>query len=388
VPVNTSKENYKKLSEMRKESARLWNDCVKISEKYYKENKKWISIYELQKIAYGDNYNLLVSSGQILTHKFCFARNAAKMAKKTEKRIKYPYKEKKYFNVYWDKDNIKINYENGCIELAQKMIKDENGKRHFQKRIKCYSKSLPKNIVQLELIYKKGLIFSIVYKDETEYLQINSNNVASIDLGEIHSIAAIDNNQNVIIITGRKLREIKRFRNKKQAQLWRLMSKCQKYSKHWWKYQKALNYIIQKSKNQIKDIIHKMTKYFVDFTVLNNIKTVYVGELEGIQRNKKGKKSKLVNQKLSQFQFGEIIKYLEYKLKQYGIELIKVKEYYTSQICPNCKQLNKTNSRNYKCDCGYKQHRDIVGAINILNFNSNLDYEICTYKTKKYLQIA
>ncbi len=49
-----------------------------------------------------------------------------------------------------------------------------------------------------------------------------------------------------------------------------------------------------------------------------------------------------------------------------GIIFSLVGEGYTSQTCPACKTLNKPKGRNYVCECGYKTHRDIVGAFNIL----------------------
>lgn len=46
----------------------------------------------------------------------------------------------------------------------------------------------------------------------------------------------------------------------------------------------------------------------------------------------------------------------------------------------------KPVNRNYECQCGYKQHRDIVGAMNILNFNEK-DIHIERYKKLSYLRI-
>ncbi|RKU34058.1 transposase, partial [Candidatus Poribacteria bacterium] len=40
-------------------------------------------------------------------------------------------------------------------------------------------------------------------------------------------------------------------------------------------------------------------------------------------------------------------------------------EAYTSQTCPSCCKRNKPQKRAYKCKCGYKYHRDGVGAMNI-----------------------
>lgn len=50
-----------------------------------------------------------------------------------------------------------------------------------------------------------------------------------------------------------------------------------------------------------------------------------------------------------------------------GIRVEYVNPAYTSQICPSCGKHNKAKDRNYKCSCGYKNHRDLVGAKNIIN---------------------
>ena len=48
--------------------------------------------------------------------------------------------------------------------------------------------------------------------------------------------------------------------------------------------------------------------------------------------------------------------------------------------------INQQIERNYKYQCGYTQHRDLVGAMNILNFNEK-DTHIERYNNLKYLRI-
>ena len=51
-----------------------------------------------------------------------------------------------------------------------------------------------------------------------------------------------------------------------------------------------------------------------------------------------------------------------------------------------CKELNNPLGRNYICKhCDYRQHRDVVGAMNILNDNAGTN--ITYYKDLKYLRI-
>ena len=123
-------------------------------------------------------------------------------------------------------------------------------------------------------------------------------------------------------------------------------------------------YMLNKCEAQVRDFTHKLTKKFVDWAVENNIKCVYCGNPEGVQRKNRGK---LVNQKLSNWNFGVQMNYLKYKLKAKGIELKVISEAYTSQTCPICGQRHKVKNRNYSCSCGYNAHRDINGASNILS---------------------
>ncbi len=89
---------------------------------------------------------------------------------------------------------------------------------------------------------------------------------------------------------------------------------------------------------------------------------------KGVEKNTKKKKSlnRVNRQKLSQVEFGTLKDYLKYKAEFKGIIFSLVGEGYTSQTCPACKTLNKPKGKNYVCECGYKTHRDIVGASNIL----------------------
>jgi putative transposase len=71
------------------------------------------------------------------------------------------------------------------------------------------------------LIYKDKYYLAIKYKesDNTKENLIQSNNIASIDLGEIHAITSIDNNGNCIIITNRRVRNLIRLKDKRQGEI-------------------------------------------------------------------------------------------------------------------------------------------------------------------------
>jgi len=384
VPINCSKKDYTYLLSCNKLSAEVWNIVLDLEECHRKENEgEWLDRNQLQKLT-KKCVPLHAKGIHHVVHKYLFARDSALKAKKGNgENNKYPHKKKQYFPTGWDVQSVKVN-KNKLI-LSKPTI-ERDGKNYKQKPITLYVKSIPENIVEVELVYKKELMLAIKYKDKSEKLQIKSKNHASIDLGEIHSITSIDSCGNAIIITGRKMRAIKQHRNKIQADIYRRMSKCKKGSKQYRKYLRALKNMKWKYDKKILDCVHKVSKLYLDYCIINDVSTVYYGDLDSATRNTKKRANKFVGQKLNQWNYGELIKQLENKLTRYGIKLIEVKEYYTSQKCPSCESLNKPTKRNYTCKCGYRQHRDIVGAMNILNDNS--EFEISRYTDKKYLQIT
>ena len=373
-----------------KYSAIIWNNCVKEDKKYYEINKKYLTQSELQFMMKKTVPHILANSINMVIIKYISARDAmwSKTNHENSNKVKLPYKEKKFYNTGWTQQNIKIYKDKGYLTLAKPVLPDEQGINRKQKPLKCHIKNIPENIVEIELIYRNKLYLIIKTKQENDNVLIQSENEASIDLGEIHSITSIDNNENAIIITGRKLREIKQLRNKHIGKLKSRRSKCVKGSRQYKKYSKAIWKLKYKTDNKIKNYIHKIIKLYLDYCMENNISKVYYGDLDNCTRNTKKEKrsSKKVRQKLTQWNYRQLTQELINKLSRYGIQLVKVKEYYTSKKCPICGQLNTPKGRNYECECGYSMHRDVNGAINILNDNSN--FKIHKYNNLKYLQIT
>ncbi|WP_338012239.1 transposase [Paenibacillus beijingensis] len=166
-------------------------------------------------------------------------------------------------------------------------------------------------------------------------------------------------------------------------------SKCKKGSRQWKKYNRAMKYILSKSYRQLSDAIHKTTRNFVQWCTENEVKEVVVGQVEGVQRNTKKKRRKVVNQKLSNWRFGQILKLLAYKLEEHGTQIHRIDESFTSQQCPCCGRRKKTSTRVYICTCGYTEHRDVHGSKGILSKHLHGDIRYLG-KTKKikYLRIA
>jgi putative transposase len=379
VPLKCNKKDFEYIKNLNKISAQVWNYCVKIDTEYTSINKKGMNLSALE-FETKQKFKLHAKGIHHVILKYISSRDAMWRSRKANhdesKSVKLPYREKEYFTTGWDAQAVHPEYNNNRIRLTS--VKGTP-------QVICHVKNIPENIVEVELIYKDKYYLIIKYKKENNIKPIQSNNQASIDLGEIHAITSVDKLGNCIIITNRKIRSLVRLKDKRQAELLSLRSRCKEGSNRSKKYTKAIYKIRYESDRKINDVIHKMTKMYLDWCINNGVMKIYYGDVDGTTRDTNGKKSKYINHKLNMWRFGEIIEKLTYKANNLGVELVKVSEAYTSQTCPSCKKRHKPTSRNYECKCDYTQHRDIVGAINILNFNTGTN--LTRYANKVYLQI-
>ncbi|MFJ8531726.1 RNA-guided endonuclease InsQ/TnpB family protein [Bacillus sp. NPDC094106] len=383
VYFSATQEMIQRLFDCNRISSSIWNECLHIAKQYsLSQDGKWINKTLLQKELKG-KYALHSQSIQAVAHKYLFARDATHQAiKKGIKTARYPYKQKKNFNTKWVDKGFRI-YPNGKIELSM-------GRGRNPIVVQINPLALPRETIkEIECCYDNGLYFAVSFEDGVQPCPSLGTRSVGVDLGEIHSIASFCENGEALIITGRKIRSIQRLRNKKIAELQKLLSKCKKGSRQWKKYQRAKRFILSKSEKQMQDALHKTTKQFVDWCLQQDVQHIYVGNPEGVQRHTKKKKRKQINQKLSNWSFGKLKKYLQYKAIQHGMSCTVVEESYTSQTCPCCQKKKKVTSRNYHCSCGYQEHRDIHGARNILSKSLYKQIQHIPVQTKQtYLRIA
>jgi putative transposase len=360
TPFYTSQPTIQKLFEIRRMCGTIWNDCVQLARYYYRLGNKWITKSNLQS-ELKRHYPLHSQTIQAVAHKFLEARDAAREARKKGYKNRYPWKHKFVFNPTWVDKAFEIKGRKLRLSMGV-----WSGKT--QPKLTLTLPNVPSGQVkEVELVFDRNWFVCLSYDDGIQEESEKSSGVtASIDPGEIHSIASVTEKGNSIIITGRLMRSIHRLRNKKLKELQMLMSRCKKGSRKWRKYNRAKRYVLSKSEAQLRDALHKTTHDFVEWCLEQEVNHVVIGNVEGVQRNTKKKKRKSETQKLSNWSFGKLYALLEYKVKAKGITIEKVDESYTSQTCPVCGNRKKTKGRNYRCKCGYEEHRDIHGARNIL----------------------
>ena len=150
----------------------------------------------------------------------------------------------------------------------------------------------------------------------------------------------------------------------KLAREQRKFSKMEKGSKNREKQRKKLAIIHEKTANQRKDFLHKLSKKLVEKFDCICIEDL---DMKALSQALKFGKSVMDNG------WGMFINFLEYKSKEVGKKLVKVGKYFaSSQICSKCgyknKEVKDLSIRKWECPkCKVVHDRDINAAINIRN---------------------
>lgn len=251
------------------------------------------------------------------------------------------------------------------IELSTKNLFGKNilVKIESNPKIKINELTEPKI---LQFVFKKGSVTAhLVYEITTELKPKNDRTMA-IDLGIKNFAVTYDTFRKAMIFKGGQILAISYYFDKKIAQLQSQLPKMkdgkQKHGSH------AISRLHHQKNAQIRQILHSFSNAIVDYCANNDIRSVAIGKLTNLREGKDyGKKTNL---KIHQWRYDQFTQMLKYKLEKEGIELIQVSERYTSRTCPECgdrKRKNRFTRGNYKCSkCGYENHSDKIGAMNIL----------------------
>ena len=160
------------------------------------------------------------------------------------------------------------------------------------------------------------------------------------------------------------------------ARYQRRMSRKVKFSSNWKKAKARVQKIHTGIANTRKDFLHKTTT-----TISKNHALVCIEDLQvrNMSRSSKGtveqpgtkvsQKSGL-NRAILDQGWGEFRRQLGYKVAWNGGMLLAVPPHHTSQTCPACGHVSQDNRQtqvSFLCvECGYENHADVVGAINVL----------------------
>ena len=212
----------------------------------------------------------------------------------------------------------------------------------------------------------------VIYEiEEPEQLSQNEHYLY-IDLGLHNRMTCYDSGNGRIFILGRKYLSLERYFHKEIARVQSVWYAQQ--SERGIKYPKSSKHIqrlYRKKQNAVKDYLHKVTRWIAEYCRKEDIRCVVVGDIRNIRKEKDmGHKT---NQKFHGLPYNKLYIMLEYKLKLYGIQLIKQEESYTSQCSPLSPEVSKRyaeasnrKERGMYITDGVRYNADAVGAFNIL----------------------
>ena len=162
----------------------------------------------------------------------------------------------------------------------------------------------------------------------------------------------------------------------KLAKYQRRMAHKQKFSHNWKKAKAKVQKIHTQIANARRDFLHKATTtisqnhavVFIEDLQVRNMSQSAAGMVENPGKNVAQKSG--LNKAILDQGWGDFRRQLGYKMTWNGGMLFAVPPHHTSQTCPCCGHISKDNRQTqarFACvECGYENHADVVGAINVL----------------------
>jgi len=335
----------------RMEAAKVWTKCRDLHLAARKDSAKWPNKDTLQKATKG--FGLHSQSAQMVCHAFLAnVDTATQLRKSGRKEIRYPWRDKTFYPLMWPAQAMSLNGKRIVLPMGRGRKSIVLGKPDWL--------TAP---AACKLVWN-GVCDELHVCVESELAQESPGDAhACIDLGQIHLATVVTNTGAALIISGRGVRSEKRRKNMMNGEMAAKLSRCTKGSRRWRKLRRTRSMQTSRTDRRVRDMGHKATRQAIDFCIDNKVGKLFVGNPDGVRRKRCGRHQ---NQRMSQWEYGRDINYLEQKSKKTAIECFNGSERGTSSHCPECGAKHKPKGRNWRCKaCGFTGHRDVVGGANM-----------------------
>ncbi len=232
------------------------------------------------------------------------------------------------FIVIWSKIQVRIKEEK--VRIVERLMKEG-----FPA---IPTENLPvteanHSIVRLKPFFDKFML-ELVYEKESPIIKVRKEQkILGLDLGVNNLVATSDG----FIIKGGVVKSINQFFNKQKAKIQAQLRK----QGHWTSERKQQ--LMRWRHDKLHDLFHKASRMIIQHCLKNKISTVVVGRNKNWKQNiRMGRKT---NQKFTNIPFNKLIKMLQYKAEERGIDVILISEEYTSQTCSCCGYCSRSNRK-------------------------------------------
>jgi putative transposase len=315
------------------------------------QHTRWPDRDDIQQATKG-RFALHSQTIQMICHQFLANVDATRELRKTNRKIRYPYKDKRFFPLYWPAQAV-------SVERGRMVLPMGRGRPSLVFKI-----DLPEPMGGCTLVWKEGYELHVsvpATPPDTAPGPVQ----ATADLGEIHQAAVTTNTGVALVVSGRGIRSLKRRHHKALGHLARKRSRCHKGSRRWRKLQRARRRVSARTRRQIRALRHQGTRKVITFCQQHQVGHLFIGNPDGVRRRTRGRHH---NQRLAGWEYGRDIAYLSYKAKAASIESFTGSERGTSSQCPVCGWKHKVKGRVWRCRnprCAFVGHRDVVGSVNM-----------------------
>ena len=287
-------------------------------------------------------------------------------------------------------DKMQITFTKYAIRVEGNILKLSISKEMQEKfKVKSLNFLIPRklkklvNFLSIKMIkirkenkekYKMEMIY------EKEEKAPHGMNIMAIDLG-LDNLATCTNmnNNETLIVAGENLKSKIGYINKEIERLQGMQMKKEGSKKY--KNTKRIKKLYEKRKDYSKTYMHKASKMIVDYAKENECDRIIIGDIKNIKQNMKN------NKRFVQMPIQSLVQKITYKAQLEGIEVILIKENYTSGVSSLDKEeINKENYNKgrrverglFKTNEGKIINADINGSLNILrkyvkSFSPNLE---------------
>ncbi len=362
-PLATLRRSVRRrLYEAQQEAARVWSLCRDLHLAARQQHTRWPDRDELQQATKGQ-FALHSQTVQMVCHQFLANVDTARELRQTNRKIRYPYKDKRFYPLFWPAQAV--SQERGRIVLPM-----GRGRPSL-----VFKLELPEQIGSCKLVWKDGYELHVSVPAGPA-ATARGQVLATVDLGEIHQAAVTTNTGPALVVSGRGIRSLKRRHHMALGQLARKRKRCTPGSRRSRKLWAARRRVSARTRRQIRDLRHKGTRRVIDFCQEQGVGRLFIGNPHGVRRRNSGRHH---NQRMAGWEYGQDIAYLTDKAQAASIESFTGSERGTSSQCPVCGWKQKVKGRQWRCrnpKCTFVGHRDVVGSVNmhLLTFGTKIAF--------------